>query len=719
MHLFLLFALLYPQLSLASTQRPLSALRIKLHQSSEGIRSKLDESKRAFEATVHERFLHSESVEERLKAAIFLGTLYKGQNTRLSQQYLATAALLQDPFKTSEFREMIALARAENAAEYQFNQESIELIKSLLKRSKKLPWRMVKSGFETVMDYYHSQQDPMTFLEVFKDYYHSLPNFVLDSRYLQMAAMVLKERKEYYYPSYKRVLEVLASWYPLNGEAEWALNQLDTLAQEGRYRFKLGYLRKLYLNGTISQEARQKILGIIRRPILKDNKKTPRRMDNLELVKFFVRIREYGEALALAKTTFESSQSQYQRWLAEQWIAFIHGRMGNHETAIAMYERSLILENRPNTFFIENYAENLMKNQRHVQAASKYLKALKKKNHYRLRWYAFWNSYAGKMNQDALDIINGPERVFNSYPLNDKANEYWNGKINLQQGKQIDAIRNFKDVVSDHQHSYYSTMIKIQYQDITPVSQHPIVSRKLHDEHLPFGESDLKLALDWGFAPQAVDFNEIEESPLPIFGAGPLPLAISVTSISTKEQEERLRKSYPRILEDKVGFIAEELELDPYILYALMRAESSFNPVAVSNVGARGIMQMMPYTAVKLSEFVNDQRFSLEELSDPVHSIFYGALYFKYLLEIYKGNLFVAIAAYNAGPKSVNSWLESCTHCQVDDFVELIPFKETRLYVKKVIKNYATYKDLYESQPIMTQIPELPVVPAEFDSEAF
>ena len=120
---------------------------------------------------------------------------------------------------------------------------------------------------------------------------------------------------------------------------------------------------------------------------------------------------------------------------------------------------------------------------------------------------------------------------------------------------------------------------------------------------------------------------------------------------------------------------------------------------------------MMPYTAVRLSKLIDDEGFSLDELNDPGHAIYYGSAYFKLLLEAYDQNLVVAIAAYNAGPKAVNNWLASCRHCNIDDFVELIPFKETRLYVKKVVKNYAAYKDLYDNEEVFSKIPSLPKEP--------
>ena len=137
------------------------------------------------------------------------------------------------------------------------------------------------------------------------------------------------------------------------------------------YTFKLKFLRKLYLNGNISIKSKEKILDIMKRPLRSSKGTKLAALGNLELIKFYIRIREYQEALILAQDTSLNHPRAHIQWLAEQWIAFIQGRMGNHDQAIAMYEESL-LDGNLGRFFLENYAENLMKNQRYQQAASRY-----------------------------------------------------------------------------------------------------------------------------------------------------------------------------------------------------------------------------------------------------------------------------------------------------------------------------------------------------------
>jgi soluble lytic murein transglycosylase len=126
-----------------------------------------------------------------------------------------------------------------------------------------------------------------------------------------------------------------------------------------------------------------------------------------------------------------------------------------------------------------------------------------------------------------------------------------------------------------------------------------------------------------------------------------------------------------------------------------MRSESHYNPEAQSGVGAQGLMQIMPATAVHIARLLGDSAFNLADLKEPRVSIAYGAYYLQKLLKYYGGNYGVAAAAYNAGPIAVNNWIEACRGCDLAEFVESIPYRETRRYVKSIMKNLVTYKAIY------------------------
>ncbi|HEY5975010.1 MAG TPA: lytic transglycosylase domain-containing protein, partial [Geobacteraceae bacterium] len=129
------------------------------------------------------------------------------------------------------------------------------------------------------------------------------------------------------------------------------------------------------------------------------------------------------------------------------------------------------------------------------------------------------------------------------------------------------------------------------------------------------------------------------------------------------------------------------------LVYAVMRAESAYQPAAVSPVGARGLMQLMPATAAAIVK--NGKKFDADQLFTPELNIRCGTRHLKDLLERYDGDTIAVIAAYNAGAHNVDRWRKTFQDLRPDEFVESIPFGETREYVKKVLATAALYRRLY------------------------
>jgi soluble lytic murein transglycosylase len=149
---------------------------------------------------------------------------------------------------------------------------------------------------------------------------------------------------------------------------------------------------------------------------------------------------------------------------------------------------------------------------------------------------------------------------------------------------------------------------------------------------------------------------------------------------------------YPRAFADVMDKHAATAGVSPSLAYAVMRSESSFNPGATSPVGARGLMQLMPDTAAKM---LREKGFSADRLYDPELNIRLGTRHLKDLLRQYNGNLVATIASYNAGGHNVDRWLKTYAGLPSDEFVESIPYGETRDYVKKVLATAALYRRLY------------------------
>jgi soluble lytic murein transglycosylase len=152
---------------------------------------------------------------------------------------------------------------------------------------------------------------------------------------------------------------------------------------------------------------------------------------------------------------------------------------------------------------------------------------------------------------------------------------------------------------------------------------------------------------------------------------------------------------FPRAFWSEVLQQSKRLGLNPYVVLSMMRQESAFNPMAVSRAGATGLMQLMPATAQEVASRLALPQDSIEQLHDPQLNITLGTHYFAELLERYRGNVVLALAAYNAGPSQVTRWLEQWPHLAMEEFIEHIPFHETRAYIKLVLRNLAVYERLY------------------------
>ena len=133
-------------------------------------------------------------------------------------------------------------------------------------------------------------------------------------------------------------------------------------------------------------------------------------------------------------------------------------------------------------------------------------------------------------------------------------------------------------------------------------------------------------------------------------------------------------------------------KLDPFLIMALIRQESAFNPEATSPVGARGLMQLLPKTAKRFNRGTNKKNLGIPALNIEV-----GSKYFKYLLKMFDGNLVFALAAYNAGEGRVKGWKKTIFQSENPLLlIESIPYTETRNYVKHIYRNLFYYKLLFD-----------------------
>jgi len=181
-----------------------------------------------------------------------------------------------------------------------------------------------------------------------------------------------------------------------------------------------------------------------------------------------------------------------------------------------------------------------------------------------------------------------------------------------------------------------------------------------------------------------------------ILVCGLIILILIVFLIVFKNKIQRI--FYPKLYEEFVSMYSDEYGVDENLVFAVIKAESNFQEDAVSHKDALGLMQIMKETAEDVARKYNieiDFNNSEREILNVQNNIKIGTKYLAVLLEKYK-NIEVAVAAYNAGIGTVDNWIEKEIIKSDGSDIENIPYKETNNYVRKILRNYKIYQDLYK-----------------------
>ena len=180
-----------------------------------------------------------------------------------------------------------------------------------------------------------------------------------------------------------------------------------------------------------------------------------------------------------------------------------------------------------------------------------------------------------------------------------------------------------------------------------------------------------------------------------IIGTVIVVLIIAILFVLFKDK--LLKMLYPKTYSEIISVYAEEYDVEENLIYALIKAESNFESQAVSNRDAIGLMQIVEETAVDVAKKnnieINTENIE-EEILDIDNNINIGTKYLSTLLTQY-GNIEVALAAYNAGIGTVNNWIEKQVIKADGSDIENIPYKETNNYVRKILRDYRIYNELY------------------------
>jgi peptidoglycan lytic transglycosylase len=340
----------------------------------------------------------------------------------------------------------------------------------------------------------------------------------------------------------------------------------------------------------------------------------------------------------------------------------------NSEKALELYD--LLLRNYPKSEFAEDAA-----------------------------WNIGWIHYrSGRYTEAAVTFssINSPQST------------YWKARALEKEGRNQEALSLYKSLARMSPRSYYSYLAERKTGFVQSPSTPLGLSTKddLIKEESP-GENRARFLIELGiFEDATLEIKEMEKK------AKSQRELLYVSELYNKANDfyssikiadklnfpEAVRLSYPIELDGLVRELSAKYDMDEFLVYSIIREESRFQKNAVSPSGAIGLMQLIPSTGKSTATKVGIRGYRADMLYIPDVNIELGTAYFKEVLGEFEGNVAFALASYNGGPNNVARWIAKLGNLDMDEFVEEIPFYETKNYVKKVLKSYGAYKAIYNNE---------------------
>ena len=283
---------------------------------------------------------------------------------------------------------------------------------------------------------------------------------------------------------------------------------------------------------------------------------------------------------------------------------------------------------------------------------------------HRYRWQ-YWQARA-------LESTGMPERAEQAYARLAEVRDYY-GFIAAD---RIDAPYHFNHLP-----------VASSAEEVQTLTARPGIARCLE---LFSVELDIEARREWWFEVRQLSPRELEVLAEALFNIGEHHQAIMTLGRARSYDDLDIR--FPLLHRAEVDRYAARRSLPPATLYAVIRTESAFLPDARSGAGARGLMQLMPRTAQDTARRINLRYRGPHQLNDPDINIMLGSAYLRDMLGQFDDNLALAAAAYNAGPHRARAWRPQATCVPLDEWVEQIPFSETRSYVRRMLFHAVVYQ---------------------------
>lgn len=426
----------------------------------------------------------------------------------------------------------------------------------------------------------------------------------------------------------------------------------------------------------------------------------------------------FDEARLVFKKILDDSKTSKQKAMEARTVytfARIEENAGNLDAAISYYEQ-----------FVNQFKDPKVHEAEHMENALTSLVIL----------YSVSNQlpkallYADRMiEEDSIKDIDLRSTSGLSFGL------YWAGRLNYEMGNSQKAEEYWRRAASEFYSSFYGAIAHFSLEKLVgkalvlqPVRSIPFNTQELYrsfsDKMEQRSVERAMTLLNYGLRDEAsceiselaVGRDEHQKAYLKsllLYAAGDWFEAIRIYGNLPRSLRNTLpagseRMLFPKAYTESVLRYSEKLGVDPDYVFAIIRQESVFNPKARSPVGAQGLMQLMPATAkveakkLRRDYVTGEARQSIQaglaaqKIYDPETNLALGVHHVHRLMNIYKSPIFV-LTAYNASPRATERWRKNIPTDDVLAFMERIPYRETRAYVKLVLRNYFYYKRWYNS----------------------
>lgn len=338
----------------------------------------------------------------------------------------------------------------------------------------------------------------------------------------------------------------------------------------------------------------------------------------------------------------------------------------------------------------------------------------------KILWFKGWNQRRLKRFEPA--IANLEQAIgFEDSGSARARNQYWIGRIQQESANSNAAVQTFEALAVDNQFGIYGMLAQRELRrPFAPLKANSTSTAR------PSKLSDLTVAVAWFSALDEIDAGrrllnsvstlrlwnpradlEERETALELFSK--LGLHAQVTA-KLEEMEPALRNQllnqnpslmFPKPFADIVDREAQKQGINGALTYSIMRQESQFNPFARSAADAFGLMQLIPEMAAKAGARAGVHIQQPEDLFVPATNIALGSAFLAQLSQRYSSRFILYVAAYNANDRAIQGWLKTRLRSDPVEFIEEIPYDETRLYIKLVMRNYIGYSRLNSLTPFV------------------